>query len=88
MLIAYYLGFTNRKRKYFEEKTMATLKKAVQPGGGRGQFGPSDRRPGGRPAAALATRLAPAPRLHYAADYKGTVRPGTPQYTNGQHAEK
>ncbi len=26
MLIAYYLGFTNRKRKYFEEKTMATLK--------------------------------------------------------------
>ena len=26
MLIAYYLGFTNRKRKYFEEKTTATLK--------------------------------------------------------------
>ncbi len=24
--IAYYLGFTNRKRKYFEEKTKATLK--------------------------------------------------------------
>ncbi len=24
--IAYYLGFTNRKRKYFEEKTTATLK--------------------------------------------------------------
>jgi hypothetical protein len=26
MLIAYYLDFTNRKRKYFEEKTTATLK--------------------------------------------------------------
>jgi hypothetical protein len=26
MLIAYYLGFTKRKRKYFEEKMMATLK--------------------------------------------------------------
>jgi hypothetical protein len=26
MLIAYYLGFTNRKRNYFEEKTAATLK--------------------------------------------------------------
>jgi hypothetical protein len=26
MLIAYYLGFTNRKRKYHEEKTTATLK--------------------------------------------------------------
>ncbi len=26
MLIANYLGFTNRKRKYFEEKTTATLK--------------------------------------------------------------
>jgi hypothetical protein len=26
MLIPYYLGFTNRKRKYFEEKTTATLK--------------------------------------------------------------
>ncbi len=26
MLIAYYLGFTNSKRKYFEEKTTATLK--------------------------------------------------------------
>jgi hypothetical protein len=26
MLIAYYLGFTNRKRKYVEEKTTATLK--------------------------------------------------------------
>jgi hypothetical protein len=26
MLIAYYLGFTNRKRKYAEEKTTATLK--------------------------------------------------------------
>jgi hypothetical protein len=26
MLIAYYLGFTNRKRKYLEEKTTATLK--------------------------------------------------------------
>ncbi len=25
MLIAYYLGFTNKKRKYFEEKTTATL---------------------------------------------------------------
>ncbi len=25
-LIAYYLGFTNRKRKYFEEKMTATLK--------------------------------------------------------------
>jgi hypothetical protein len=26
MLIAYYLGFINRKRKYLEEKTTATLK--------------------------------------------------------------
>jgi hypothetical protein len=26
MLIAYYLGFTDRKWKYFEEKMMATLK--------------------------------------------------------------
>ncbi len=26
MLIAYYLSFTNRKRKYFEEKTTALLK--------------------------------------------------------------
>jgi hypothetical protein len=26
MLIAYYLGFSNRKRKNFEEKTTATLK--------------------------------------------------------------
>jgi hypothetical protein len=26
MLIAYYLGFPNRKPKYFEEKTTATLK--------------------------------------------------------------
>jgi hypothetical protein len=26
MLIAYYLDFTNRNRKCFEEKTMATLK--------------------------------------------------------------
>jgi hypothetical protein len=26
MLIAYYLGFTNRKRKYVEEKMTATLK--------------------------------------------------------------
>jgi hypothetical protein len=26
MLIAYYLGFTNRKRKYFEEKMTAALK--------------------------------------------------------------
>ena len=26
MVIAYYLGFTNRKRKYVEEKTRATLK--------------------------------------------------------------
>ncbi len=26
MLIAYHLGFTNRKRKYFEEKMTATLK--------------------------------------------------------------
>ncbi len=26
MLIAYYLGFTNRKRKYIEERTAATLK--------------------------------------------------------------
>jgi hypothetical protein len=26
MLIPYYLGFTNRKRKYFEEKTTATFK--------------------------------------------------------------
>jgi|688.fasta_scaffold284894_1 hypothetical protein len=26
MLIAYYLGFTNRKRKYFKEKMTATLK--------------------------------------------------------------
>jgi hypothetical protein len=25
MLISYYLGFTNRKRKYVEEKTTATL---------------------------------------------------------------
>jgi hypothetical protein len=27
MLIAYYLGCTDRKRKYFEEKTAATLKR-------------------------------------------------------------
>jgi hypothetical protein len=27
MLIAYYLGFANKKRKYFEEKTTATLKR-------------------------------------------------------------
>jgi hypothetical protein len=26
MLIAYYVGFTNRKLKYVEEKTKATLK--------------------------------------------------------------
>jgi hypothetical protein len=26
MLIAYYLGFTNRKRKYIEEKATATFK--------------------------------------------------------------
>ena len=29
--IAYYLGFTNRKRKYFEEKTKATLKSKQTP---------------------------------------------------------